>query len=105
MKNPQVAEDNGKKLSLPPYNPLIPKSFDIFDKKEEHSKQPFLLKKWEDSQTELWYKKDDKFERPKAIVSLQVYTNDCMYGPNPKARVFVHLWEEVFQEYFREFVY
>ena len=65
---------NKKKLGLPPANNLIPKNFDILEKNELYSVKPTLLKQWED--TDLWYKKDDKFERPKAIVSMKIYTND-----------------------------
>jgi len=62
-----------------------------------------LIKKWDD--THLWYKKDDEFERPKAIVSMKIYTNDCYFGDLPNSRVFVKLWSQILQEYLREFNY
>jgi len=53
-----------KKLDLPPANTMIPKNFDIIAKDESLSAKPHLLKQWEN--TELWYKKDDTFNRPKS---------------------------------------
>lgn len=62
-----------------------------------------MLQQWND--TDLWYKKDDKFERPKAIVNLKIYTNDCMFGRTPNGRVFAEVWNNFLQEYLREFYY
>lgn len=102
MTNPNC-EIKSKKLGLPPANNLIPKNFDILPKNEECSKKPILLKQWDD--TDLWYKKDDQFEKPKAHVNLKIYTSDCEYGQNAKARVFTTVWLNTFQEYLREFNY
>ena len=93
LTNPNPKE-NSKPLGLPPHNKLIPKNFDILDKKEDHSKEPILLKQW-GNDSELWYKKDDKFERPKAIVVTKFYSKDCNYGSDPEARVFTNLWQHV----------
>jgi insulysin len=80
-----------KKLDLPPANNLIPKNFDILAKNEEQSALPKLIgKDWND--TDLWYKKDDKFERPKASVNLKFYTQDCDLGLNADSRIFVNVW-------------
>ena len=54
---------------------------------------------------DLWYKKDDKFQRPKAFVSLKLYTDDCQFGRDPKSRVFAHVWNEVANDFMREFNY
>lgn len=79
-----------KGLELPPKNNLIPKNFDILAKNKEYSSEPILLKQWDD--TDLWYKKDDKFDRPKSEVSMKIYTNDCELGVTLESRVFVNLW-------------
>ena len=79
-----------KKLDLPPANNLIPKNFDILPKNEEQSALPKLIKSWND--TDLWYKKDDKFERPKASVNLKFFTQDCGLGLNADSRIFVNVW-------------
>jgi len=54
-----------KKLDLPPKNEFIPKNFDLLPKDEKLSAKPILLKQWDN--VDLWFKKDDKFEMPKAI--------------------------------------
>jgi len=60
---------------LPEENNLIPKNFDVLDEDEILSTSPSLIK--EDKDCFVWYKKDDKFGRPKVIVQARVYTNDC----------------------------
>jgi len=102
MKNP-ACEIKSKKIDLPPANTLIPKNFDILAKDQEKSSKPMLLKQWED--TDLWYKKDDKFERPKAIVSFKMYTTDNDFGQTAEARMFMTVWRSVMMEYMREFNY
>ena len=92
-----------KKLDLPPKNNLIPKNFDLLPENPKLAEKPTLLKQWPD--TDLWYKKDDEFGRPKSVVSLKLYTNDCNLSKTPKSRVFVNLWTQMQNEYLREFNY
>jgi len=73
MANP-VVKDNGKKLDLPPPNNLIPSNFDVLPPCPEHSKQPVFAKQWENC--DLWFKKDDKFLKPKGNISTRIYTTD-----------------------------
>ena len=54
---------------------------------------------------DLWYQKDDKFERPKSQVSMKIYTNDCSFGSTPDSRTFAHLWSQILNEHMREFNY
>jgi secreted Zn-dependent insulinase-like peptidase len=61
------------------------------------------LKQWED--TDLWYKKDDKFEKPKAYINMKIYTTDCGFCVQDDARVFASVWQGVQEEYLREFNY
>lgn len=69
---------NGLKLDLPPQNNLLPKNFEILAEDVSLSDRVKLLKTWDD--TEIWYKKDDKFKRPKGIVNFKFYTNDCLFS-------------------------
>lgn len=82
---------------------LIPTNFDILPKQAEYSAKPTLLKKWRG--VDLWYKKDDKFERPKCKISMKIYTNDCSFGQTPESRMFAHLWTAILNEHMREFNY
>lgn len=102
MKSPNV-KYNQKKLDLPPSNHFIPKNLDVLAKQPELSTKPVLLKKWED--TDLWFMKDDKFERPKSIVNCRIYTNDCMFGLTDKGKIFANVWNSVLNETLREFFY
>jgi len=102
MLNPKV--DEHPKLAIPPENTLIASNFDLLPKDDASSAVPKLIKQWEGC-TDLWYKKDDKFEKPKTFVNMNLYTNDSLFGLNPQARAFSHLWKEVVDEYLREFNY
>lgn len=87
----ELVESN---LELPAPNTLIPKNLEILPKSAEFSTKPKLLKEWPDG-TDLWYKKDDKFEVPKAIISMKLYTTDCQYGLDAKSRLFFDVWINV----------
>lgn len=95
--------DNGKKLDLPPLNTLLPTSFDILPVNPNLSEQPVLLETSDDH--EVWFMKDDKFKRPKGIVNLKFYTNDCETHKTPEGRVFFECWDICLQEFRREFCY
>ena len=79
LKNPQV--NTSLPLDQPPPNTLFPTEFDILAQESKLSEKPQLLQVWDD--TEVWYKKDDKFKRPKGIVSLKVYSNDHSFSSTP----------------------
>mmetsp|Transcript_24151 Transcript_24151/g.37096 ORF Transcript_24151/g.37096 Transcript_24151/m.37096 type:complete len:246 (-) Transcript_24151:1074-1811(-) len=102
MSLPNLGSE-GSLLGLPPKNILVPKNFDILPKNPKDSAKPALAKKWED--TDLWFKKDDQFERPKTKASLKIYTNDNNFSNTAQSRVFVHVWNNVQQEFLREFNY
>jgi secreted Zn-dependent insulinase-like peptidase len=99
----EPCKDNGKKLGLPVPNTLLPTKFDILDESKSDSEQISLVKKWENA--ELWYKKDDKFKVPKAIVKMRLFTNDCSFTKIPQGRLFAQVWEKCLDEYLREFNY
>jgi secreted Zn-dependent insulinase-like peptidase len=82
---------------------LIPTNFDVLPEDSKLSQSPVLLQVWDDA--ELWFKKDDEFKRPKAIVNLRLYTNDCATTKTLKGSLFAELWDECLQEYRREFSY
>lgn len=54
---------------------------------------------------DLWFKKDNKFVKPKGLIGLKVYTHDLDFGLSPVARVFGELWNKCLNEYVREFCY
>ena len=96
--------DNGKALDLPPPNNLIATNFDILSEDAGLSTRPQLVKQF-DGLADLWYLKDDKFKKPKAIVSLKIYTTDLSFGTSPETNVFTEVWKRVLEEKLREFAY
>lgn len=91
MKKPAVA-NNGTKLDLPPVNKMLPKNFNVLKADARISLKPTLLQQWDD--TDLWGKKDDTFNKPKAIIACKIYTGDLYFGQTPKARTFGIMWQE-----------
>lgn len=90
------------KLDLPSANTLIPENLSVLPEDKDLGKT-HLLKKWDDA--DLWYHKDNKFDRPKAYVYIKVYTGDDGFGSSPDKRVFAQVWDEVVDEHLREFSY
>lgn len=103
IQRPSLIPGAKKLLGLPPANKLIPKNFEIKAANPKLSVKPNLIKQWAD--TDLWYMKDDKYERPKCKVSMKLYTNDCGLGFTAESRVFANVWSKVLDEYMREFNY
>ena len=99
-----VVPDNGKPLDLPPPNNFIATNFDVLPDDASLSARPMLVKQWED-QADLWYKKDDKFKKPKGTVACKIYTDDLMFGQSPQTTVFAELWKRCLSEVLREFAY
>ena len=90
------------KLDLPPENTLIPENLKVLPEDKEHGKTT-LLKKWDDC--DLWYMKDNKFDRPKAYIYMKIYTADDGFGTSAEKRVFAQVWQQVIDEHLREFSY
>ena len=84
--------DNGNKLDLPPVNDMLPTKFDILPKDFALSAKPSKLTNPGWDAIDAWFMKDDKFEKPKGIYSMKIYTGDLYFGSTPKARVFTTLW-------------
>ena len=62
-------------MDLPPPNNLIATNFDLLPEDASLSARPQLVQQW-DGIADLWYKKDDKFKKPKGIVGCKIYTTD-----------------------------
>lgn len=102
MQSPNV-DVSEKKLDLPLENTLIPENLEVLAKNPTASAKTHLLKQWDG--VDLWFKKDDKFDMPKAMVNMKIYTADGDFGKSPEQHMFVMLWNEVMREHLREFNY
>lgn len=92
---------NGKVLDLPLENVLLPTNFDLLP--STNATEIECVKKWDNG--EVWYKKDDKFLRPKGIVNMRLYTTDCQFAKTPQGRLFAEVWLKCLKEFTREFTY
>ena len=89
---------------MPPANTFIATNFDILPEDQSLSVSPHLVQQWENL-ADLWYKKDDKFKLPKAIVATKIYTSDLSLGDSPLTSLFSTYWEATLTETLREFSY
>lgn len=92
-------------MGLPPKNTLLPKNLDIVG--EDDSTVPKLVHEWK-GDTEVWFLKDNKFKRPKAIVKVKIYPKAGLLqelGLSVNGRVITELWVAVVKEHLREFNY
>ncbi len=105
MNNPSSVVSDGK-VGLPPKNTLLPKKLDILPEDSENSKVPQKIQEY--NETEVWYKKDDKFNRPKAVINIKIYPQQGILeglGMTVRGRMQTELWIAAIKEYLREFNY
>jgi secreted Zn-dependent insulinase-like peptidase len=105
MANPKVKE--GAALGLPPKNTLLPQNLEVLPKSEEDSEVPKKIKEYA-GESEVWYMKDDKFERPKAIVNMKLYPHKGLLqglGLTAEGKMIAEVWASCIKEYLREFIY
>jgi len=74
MKNPKC-DQSEKKMDLPPVNTLIATEFDLKERVADNCKEPLLLKSGDGF--DLWHQQDAKFDKPKEVVTLLLFSNDC----------------------------
>ena len=84
---------------------MIPTKFEVLPKDAALSEKPTQITNAGWDSIDAWFMKDDKFEKPKGIYSLKIYTGDLYFGSTPKARVFVTLWQACVESLMQEFVY
>ena len=92
MTSPNV-DVSKMKLDLPLENTLIPENLDVLPKNAKMSEKPYLLKQYDGA--DLWYQKDDKFDMPKAMVNMRIYTNDGGFTDSIEQKMFAMVWDEV----------
>lgn len=96
MTNPKC-DQSEKSMNLPPVNTLIATEFDLKERVTENCKEPLLLKSGDG--TDLWHQQDAKFDKPKEVVTMILYSNDCLESDSPKGELFTSLWSTVMRDY------
>ena len=83
--------ENGKKLDLPPVNKLLPSKFDLLPSEKSLAHKTQLVKSWDNA--ELWYKKDEKFNKPKGFINVVSYTAESNFWSKPLGMAFSDIWQ------------
>ena len=105
MTNPSSKIPDGN-VGLQPRNTLLPKKLEQLPEDPENAGAPQKIKEY--NETEVWYKKDDKFKRPKAIISIKIYPQQGVLeglGMTVRGKMQAELWIAAIKEYLREFNY
>lgn len=89
LRKPSVAE-NGKKLDLPPVNTLLPSKFDQLPSDKSLAQKTQLIQSWDVA--ELWYKKDEKFNKPKGFINVINYTAESDFWSTSLGSAFSDIW-------------
>ena len=56
-------------------------------------------------ESDIFFMQDYKFQQPKAIIQLAIYTNNCGFGETLDGLLFAKIWKQVFLEYASETLY
>ena len=99
LKNPSVFPE----LSLPPKNKFIPENLALLGRHDSMPDEPILIKSFE--KCELWWKQDNKFERPSGIISIKMMTKDSEFSESIRGKLFIELYERLLNEYLSEYMY
>eukprot|EP01017_Pseudomicrothorax_dubius_P007824 TRINITY_DN12497_c0_g2_i2.p1 TRINITY_DN12497_c0_g2~~TRINITY_DN12497_c0_g2_i2.p1 ORF type:complete len:496 (-),score=139.25 TRINITY_DN12497_c0_g2_i2:38-1525(-) len=97
-----VARISKKTLHLPPPNRFIPKDLSLLP--APASPQALPTKIFEDSQNEVWFKRDTTFLQPKASLRVMVYTGR-VFAEFSKEFVCLSIWKELFANHMKELIY
>ncbi len=53
----------------------------------------------------MYYKLDNNFKLPKAIIKYNIYSKNKLQHDNPEFSVFLQLWEKMLDLYLKKFIY
>ncbi|XP_067129485.1 insulin-degrading enzyme [Centruroides vittatus] len=86
-------------LLLPPKNEFIPTNFELAPREPENSNLPIMIKNSEMSR--IWFKQDDEFHLPKAILSFEFESPLAYLDPHHSnmTYMFVQLFKDALNEY------
>lgn len=104
LRNPKTGPSiHGKIIDYPPVNNLLPKNIEILPKAANIPQVPRIIKETESSH--LWYKQDHKFDVPKAYGFCRIWSNDNQFPVSGEAVTFAEIYQKIFFEDIREFIY
>lgn len=95
---------NLEDLRLPPRNRFIPENLSLISIKADERLPEYPQKIYEDDHAVLYYKQDNKFFKPKAVVRLQIYS-ETVFADAVKHRTVSQIWHHLWSEHLREFEY
>lgn len=103
LKNFEIDSNSDTKLGIPIKNTFFPKNLDRLDTDHDASSEVKIV--FEDDSTRIIYKKDDKFLTRLILASDYFFVPTTFYDTTVEGKVFLELWVNVLNEYFREFLY
>lgn len=89
-------------LDYPPENKFIARTFDMKQLADKDQKYPELLER--NNNREIWFKQDNVFLLPKAIIYLQIYLRKDIL-PTADYSVISSIWNNILQNELQEVIY
>ncbi|CAD8060302.1 unnamed protein product [Paramecium sonneborni] len=99
----KAAETISPQLNLPPQNIYIPEHTNVLPQQNDLPQFPQLI--WQNEQSDLWFKQDDRFQVPKTVIQLRINTVETGYGKLSKTEAIAKIWQALLKNHVREFNY
>ncbi|CAD8058440.1 unnamed protein product [Paramecium sonneborni] len=99
----KAGETISPQLNLPPQNIYIPKHTNVLPQQNGLPQFPELI--WQNEQSDLWFKQDDRFQVPKTVIQLRINTVEVGYGKLSKTEAIAKIWQALLKNHVREFNY
>lgn len=88
-------------LHLPTKNEFVPTSFDLFKDVQPVSRLPEMIS--ETSLARIWYKQDDEFKLPKAVIHTELFSPLAYLDPHHTN--LLHMFAQLFRDALTEYTY
>ena len=98
----------GEDLDLAPENIFIPKELKLKNAPlpaDGNPGLPRLILGDKPNESKVWFKQDDQFKQPYVFAVVKIFSTDNEYPQNIAAKVFLSLWQTMFNEHTRELKY
>ena len=98
----------GEDLDLAPKNIFIPQELKLKNAPLPEDGNPALPKMIlgdQPGESKVWFKQDDQFKQPYVFAVVKIFSTDNDYPENIAAKVFISLWQSMFNEHTRELKY
>lgn len=103
--NPNLTDEDLKKIHLPPQNYFIPENFDLVEKDNDFGKYPKQILTEKLRSGDLYIKQDTEFNLPKAVLIYKIFTNTNGNYSNVDKLLLKNIWILLLKKKLKKFTY